>query len=583
MSDYWQRRQAQIMYEGMEDAEKTAKEIADLYAKATREINYQIGEIFDRFVDKHDLSEEEAKRLLGMLRDPADIQSLMDRLKADPKNAELLAELESPAYRARIERLENLQTEIDRMMQDVYTQEKVVSSEHYANVFNNAYYRNIYEIQRAAGFQFSFSTVDFATLNQMLAMEFLGSNYSKRIWKNTDALAKDVKEQLILGFLTGKTESDMAAEIANKYATGSYAARRLIRTESNFQATQGQKLAYEDADLELYQIVATLDLRTSKICREMDGKVFPVAKMQSGENAPPFHPFCRTTTVAYFEDDDLATLKRRARNPLTGENELVSADTTYAKWYEKNVAHDPKAQAVEKAIRNWGADQKQYERYKQVLGKSAGKTFADFQEMKYNKPEEWADKKALYRKTNAYNREVANEPAITEALKKIAEANKLKMEGIENRIKTKASYLRKINKKTRGSTDPKIIKGITESANDTIRYTYMGEPEKLVDNFETVSRELRDQGYTLIDINNTWLDEKNPYNGLNTTFAAPNGQKFEIQFHTPESLRIKEEMHKLYEEQRLETTPPQRKVELMQQMADMAEGMQVPAGIEKIK
>ena len=63
MSDYWQRRQAQIMYEGMEDAEKTAKEIADLYAKATREINYQIGEIFDRFVDKHDLSEEEAKRL----------------------------------------------------------------------------------------------------------------------------------------------------------------------------------------------------------------------------------------------------------------------------------------------------------------------------------------------------------------------------------------------------------------------------------------------------------------------------------------------------------------------------------------
>lgn len=571
------------MYEGMEDAEKTAKEIADLYAKATREINYQIGEIFDRFVDKHDLSEEEAKRLLGMLRDPADIQSLMDRLKADPKNAELLAELESPAYRARIERLENLQTEIDRMMQDVYNQEKVVSSEHYANVFNNAYYRNIYEIQRAAGFQFSFSTVDFATLNQMLAMEFLGSNYSKRIWKNTDALAKDVKEQLILGFLTGKTESDMAAEIANKYATGSYAARRLIRTESNFQATQGQKLAYEDADLELYQIVATLDLRTSEICREMDGKVFPVAKMQSGENAPPFHPFCRTTTVAYFEDDDLATLKRRARNPLTGQNELVPADTTYAKWYEKNVAHDPKAQAVEKAIRNWGADQKQYERYKNIIGMAAGKTFADFQEMKYNKPEEWAGKKALYRKTNAYNREVENEPAITEALKKIAEANKLKMEGIENRIKTKASYLRKINKKTRGSTDPKIIKEITESANDTIRYTYMGEPEKLVDNFETVSRELRDQGYTLIDINNTWLDEKNPYNGLNTTFETPNGQKFEIQFHTPESLRVKEEMHKLYEEQRLETTPPQRKVELMQQMADMAEGMQAPAGIEKIK
>lgn len=397
---YWENRQAQIMYEQMEDAEKVARELSDIYAKSTREINYQIREIYDRFKDKHNLTEDEARRLIGMMKDPADIETLREALAKDPQNAALLAELESPAYRARIERLENLQTEIDRMMQEIYGQEKSVTSEHYANVFHNSYYRNIYEIQRAAGFQFSFSAVDSNMLNQMLSMEWAGRNYSKSIWGNVDGLAKDLKEQFIIGYLTGKPESDMAAEIANKFAATSFQARRLVRTESNFYATQGQKLAFVEADLEQYQIVATLDLKTSERCREMDGKIFPVAKMQSGVNAPPFHPFCRTTTVAYFEDDNLEDLKRRARNPLTGKNELVPADTTYAKWYAKNVANNPEAQAVEKAIRNWGADQKQYERYKQVLGKSAGKTFADFQEMKYTKPEFYDMLKTDYRRRN---------------------------------------------------------------------------------------------------------------------------------------------------------------------------------------
>lgn len=393
---YWENRQAQIMYEQMEDAEKVARELADLYAKATRELNYQIGEIFDRFADKHNLTEEEARRLLGMMKNPADIATLREALAKDPKNAELLAELESPAYRARIERLENLQTEIDYMMQRIYGQEKTVTSAHYANVFHNSYYRNIYEIQRAAGFQFSFSAVDPHMLNQMLAMEWAGANYSSRIWNNKEALAKELKEQLIMGYLTGKSEADMAAEIANKFAVENYKARRIVRTESNFQSSQAQLISYEDAEIEKYMIVATLDLKTSAICREMDGKIFPRKEAKVGVNINPFHPFCRTTNVAVFDDDNLSSLKRRARDPVTGESKLVPADMNYKKWYEKNVANNPKAQAAEKMVQNWGADAKQYEAYKKLLGKKeAGKTFADFQEMKYNKPEKWKDVKGF--------------------------------------------------------------------------------------------------------------------------------------------------------------------------------------------
>lgn len=39
---------------------------------------------------------------------------------------------------------------------------------------------------------------------------------------------------------------------------------------------------------------ATLDKRTSKICREHDQRIIPIDKIKIGVNAPPLHPYCRS-------------------------------------------------------------------------------------------------------------------------------------------------------------------------------------------------------------------------------------------------------------------------------------------------
>ena len=68
---------------------------------------------------------------------------------------------------------------------------------------------------------------------------------------------------------------------------------------------------------------------------------------------------------------------------------MVPADMTYEQWYEKYVKGNLKAEAKEKAVKNASSDRKQYERYRELLGKDMPKHFADFQEMKYNEPEKW--------------------------------------------------------------------------------------------------------------------------------------------------------------------------------------------------
>lgn len=334
---YWENRQAEWMYECMEDAEKVSQEIADIYAKASRHISYQLDGIYEKFRDKNGLTDAEAKRLLNTLRNKTDIDQLKQALANEPKNAGLLAEMESAAYRARIERLENLQNEIDLMMKNVYEQEKKVTTSHYVDLAKNSYYREIYNVQRQVGFQFSFSAVDPKTLAMMFQSKWSGENYSKRIWKNTQGLGQEVKEQMILGLLTGKREGEMAKEIANKYATGAFEARRLVRTESNFVNGQMQLAAYEECDAEQYEFVATLDLRTSEQCRELDGKVFNVKDAVPGVNMNPMHPFCRSTTIIHLGGEVVQGLKRRARDPETGENKLVPASMNYREWYAKNV------------------------------------------------------------------------------------------------------------------------------------------------------------------------------------------------------------------------------------------------------
>ena len=160
---------------------------------------------------------------------------------------------------------------------------------------------------------------------------------------------------------------------------------------------QAQAAADKDAGIDRYRILATLDLRTSEICREMDGQEFDYDDMKVGENFPPFHPFCRTTVLSVLDDMDLSLLQRKSRDPVTGKVKTFPGDMTYKQWYEKEVAHNPEALFAEKVAKNRTADLKQYERYKDRLGKEkVGKNIDTFRDLKYNKPEKWEEVRTEY-------------------------------------------------------------------------------------------------------------------------------------------------------------------------------------------
>ena len=99
----------------------------------------------------------------------------------------------------------------------------------------------------------------------------------------------------------------MATTLKDNMSSSFNNAFRLIRTEGAFIQSTATLESYKEAQEELeekmqYKYDAFLDDRTSKICREFNNKTFWVDDAVIGENFPPLHPNCRSTTQLIIPD-----------------------------------------------------------------------------------------------------------------------------------------------------------------------------------------------------------------------------------------------------------------------------------------
>lgn len=339
--DYWTKRKANLIYEQMDKAEKQADKFDEIYKQSKDYLDKQINKVFDKFQRDYGLSERDARQVLKNMKDQKDLNELRKVLEArpnDPNIQRLLADLDSPAYAYRMKRLERLNDDLDRMRESIYRSEKTGSDAFYSDLMKDSYYKATFDLQQQTGLAYGFSELPETEIKRLKALKWTGEGYSDRIWSNTGALASNVKDELLVSLMTGRSVKDTAQAIAERFEVGQNKARRLVRTESAFFHNRMELLSYEDAEITKYKFVAVLDRRTSHICQEHDNKVYDTDKAISGVNYPPLHPWCRSTTVAHDEDADYSKLERRARNPKTGKVEYVPADMTYKEWYDKYVA-----------------------------------------------------------------------------------------------------------------------------------------------------------------------------------------------------------------------------------------------------
>jgi hypothetical protein len=92
---------------------------------------------------------------------------------------------------------------------------------------------------------------------------------------------------------------------------------------------------------------------------------------------------------------------------------------------------------------------------------------------------------------------------------------------------------------------------------DAVRYTFTYSPQRYADGIWADVVRLKAEGFELIKLKNLWTEEQ--YKGINSQWRRPEtGLRFEVQFHTQESLEAKELTHEAYERIRGSVTRSER-------------------------
>lgn len=474
---YWEMREARNMYKDMQLAEDCAKELSVIYSKAAVYTAKQIEGIFNRFASKHHLTRDEAINLLSEA-DSRNFEKLLEayKNKTGAQKREVLAELEAPAYKNRMKRLDDIDKSINRLINAIASRERDEIDKTMRKVYESSYHHAVYEAARMSGLDLQTGPIDEGALETILNKKWSGQNYSERVWNNTQKVADAIKEELMIGALTGKTEKEMTDSINEQFLSGRNNARRLVRTESSYIHNEAHFQAYRDYGIEEYRFVATLDLRTSQICRERDGSVYRVNDKKIGVNAPPMHPWCRSTTIMNLDDETMHSLERFARDPVTGERMKVPADETYKEWHKRMVEkHSAEAiNTAEKSAKNYSRDKIQYQNYCNVLGsKLVPGSLEKFQEVKYGNKSQWNDLKYKFRTVNRYKTDYGKVDAET-----ILELDKEALTAKDEYMTTKAGRGNVASMKI--GDDIYIASSQISKVSDSNYLNYKGEKSKLI-------------------------------------------------------------------------------------------------------
>lgn len=356
-NSYWQRRNLQREKDINKQALHVENVLLRAYTQAQSYLTDKARQLFKRMQTASGLTEEQARYILNSSMPPETLVELQKQAN-QIDNAQLRKEaqnrLTAESYKFRITRADELKARSYIAAKQVADVQLQAQTEFYVDVIKKSFgqasaeifMRRARELRLTAKFPvevwnketaYELTYIPTQQVETILNRKWLGSNYSKRIWGNTEKLAQKLEEMFTVEALTGKQEIEFVKELQAEFGTSFNVARRLVRTEANYIHNQSQLEAWQKNGVKQYILIAVHDLRTSEICKKKDKKIFSVSEAEcNGENGtfPPFHPWCRTVAVAYFGKRTLnGTIK--ALDPVTRETFDLPRGATYDDWFKK--------------------------------------------------------------------------------------------------------------------------------------------------------------------------------------------------------------------------------------------------------
>lgn len=336
-SEYWKLRFEQLEQAQNGQGAAAFAEIEKQYKEAQKQIEGQIARWYQRFADNNGITLAQARQYLKGAALKEFQWDVQDYIKYGQDNALMggwMKELENASAKYHISKLEALKIQTQQSLEVMFSKQMGTVTGAMGDIFESGYYHTAYELQKGFNIGWDIAGLDQSQIEKVLSKPWAvdGKNFSERIWTNKEKLISELHGELTQNIMLGANPQKAIDSLAKKMNTSKQNAGRLIMTEEAYFSSAAQRDCFNELDVEQYEIVATLDSHTSDICRSLDGKHFPMKDFQAGVTAPPFHVYCRSTTVPYFDEDFGDIGERAARDEETGKTYYIPDDMNYEDW-----------------------------------------------------------------------------------------------------------------------------------------------------------------------------------------------------------------------------------------------------------
>lgn len=336
---YWKKRFEMLMDAELRKSDFYLDDLEKAYTQTMAEIEKDILRWYTRFASNNEISLAEARQLLKTNELKEFLWTVEEYIEYGEKNAlnqMWMKQLENASARVHISRLESLQIQLQQHIEKLYGSHTEGTEQLMKNLYQDQYYHVAYEIQSAFQIGFTLQALDENKLKKIISKPWAvdGYTFSTKIWGDKQLLVNTLHTELVQSIARGEAPDRMIDVIAKKMNTSKNKAGRLVMTESAFFSAAAQRDAFKELEVDKYEIIATLDNKTSDICQSMDGKVFKLSEFEPGVTANPFHPWCRTTTAPYFEDD----YSQRIARGKDGKTYYIDSKIKFPEWKKRFVA-----------------------------------------------------------------------------------------------------------------------------------------------------------------------------------------------------------------------------------------------------
>lgn len=339
---YWNKRFERIKLDAMNRADATVRDVQEVYAYTLQRLQADVERWYHRYALENNLSLADARKQLDARELKAfklTLKEYQEMAQQEGLSDEHIQMLENASIRVRLDRAQQLYIQMAHHTAMMANELDDDIKKALVDVYESSTYKTAFETQRMQGVYRDVPLLSEDSIQKAISKPWTsdGKIFSDRVWSNREQLVSTLQTEITRSLIISEGTGKLSERIAKRFDVSYHRARALVETETAHIQEEASYEQYKAHNFEQYEILATLDTKTSATCQSMDGKIIDMKDYKPGITAPPFHPHCRTTTIPYIKGitDDIDDT--RAYRDEDGKTQFTNADDDYEKWYNKYV------------------------------------------------------------------------------------------------------------------------------------------------------------------------------------------------------------------------------------------------------